>query len=158
MSIDLLLQHPQAIAGHHDLMKKHIDRHLFRLNRLIPRLQDHHPSFPLIAQRHDFGEPAPQAEDAQQGPLDLRLRFYFDGHILGKDLIQMRIIFFDLLDAMMNKGNEIIGVANADDHPGPELRMLQPGSNAQCQLIHSMMLNDFTGDLSGPSAIPGRPA
>ena len=62
MAIDLLFQHPQAVARHDDLVKEDVDGHFLRFDGFVSGLQHHRAAPPLVAQGYDLRKAAPEPE------------------------------------------------------------------------------------------------
>src|SRR5690606_15650879 len=60
--VDILFEHSQPVAQHHDLMKEIIDRNFLWLQALVGGLKNHRSSNPAIAKRHGFGEAPPETK------------------------------------------------------------------------------------------------
>ncbi len=114
----LLFQYPQPIAQHHYFMKEYINRNFFPFLRFIGRLQQHNTVLPSIAQWNNFWKP-PHMRNIFNSDRSTSLCFYFFGNVFRNDLFQMRIVFINLLYAMINKEMRYVAYLIPTITPGP---------------------------------------
>src|ERR1700761_109658 len=105
-------------------MEKYIDGNFFWLDGFIAGLEDHCPAFPFITKWYDLRESAPETQNIQKRAFCFGLGFDLRGGVLGNDLVEGGIVFFDLFKAMMDKRDEIDGILYGYDYTGAILGVL----------------------------------